>query len=77
MGLKTRKHAYEFTKGLALGAKNEFKVGGITGRTGVDWTPLSYSKSGTFAEAPVVFAGYGIKAPAVDKQNEYDSYKKS
>ena len=38
------------------------------------WRPLSYSKTGKLPEGDVVFAGYGIVAPASEGQEEYDSY---
>ncbi len=69
---------YEFTSGMNLGTKNElsFDLAGqsVKGQIGVDWIPLSYSMNGTFAKAPLVFAGYGIVAPATEKQPDYNSY---
>ena len=35
---------------------------------------MTFSQVGDFAPAGVVFAGYGIVAPAVDEHPEYDSY---
>lgn len=69
---------YEFTSGIELGPKNELnlEIGGkkVAAKIGKDWIPLSYSKNGSFAQAPVVFAGYGISAPAANAQGEYNSY---
>src|SRR5262249_61618514 len=39
-----------------------------------DWRPLAFSKTGGFAASELVFAGYGIVAPAADGFGEYDSY---
>ena len=39
-----------------------------------DWRPLAFSKSGPLEATGVVFAGYGIVAPADGDQKEYDSY---
>jgi len=39
-----------------------------------DWRPLVFSKTGEIPAAPIVFAGYGIVAPASDSADEYDSY---
>ncbi len=39
-----------------------------------DWRPLSFSKTGKIEPGMVVFAGYGIVAPAAENQEEYDSY---
>ena len=41
---------------------------------GRDWRPLAFSQSGVFSPAPIVFAGYGISAPAVGSHPEYDSF---
>jgi Peptidase family M28 len=38
-----------------------------------DWRPLAFSKTGSFSSAPVVFAGYGIVAPATDRFETYDA----
>lgn len=75
MGLKTEFQKYEFTSGIELGAKNTLSLGGRTELlVGTDWIPLSYSKNGDFPDAALIFAGYGIKAPAAEKQPEYDSF---
>ena len=39
----------------------------------VDWRPLAFSATGAF-DGPLVFAGYGIAAPAGEGIEEYDSY---
>ena len=39
-----------------------------------DWRPAAFSQTGPAAAAPVVFAGYGLAAPAGDGQPAYDSY---
>lgn len=70
---------YEFTSGVEMGEKNKFEL--QTGRDSqplqvpADWVPLSYSKTGSTAAAPVIFAGYGIAATATPSQPAYDSYK--
>lgn len=68
---------FEFTSGVELGEKNSLEVVGSFERKyelSKSFEPLSLSKSGDVREAPIVFAGYGIKAPASDKQVEYNSY---
>lgn len=40
-----------------------------------DFNILSFSQEGTFNPAPVVFAGYGIRAPLSEKFKEYNSYE--
>ncbi len=69
---------FEFTSGVHLGPQNSLEVVGSYQRKYVlskDFEPVSFSKTGEFREAPVVFVGYGIKAPATDKEVEYNSYK--
>ncbi len=69
---------FEFTSGVDLGSKNSLEIVGSYKRTyevSKDFEPISFSKTGDFREAPIVFAGYGIKAPASDKEPEYNSYK--
>ena len=39
-----------------------------------DWRPVGFSATGDVSAAPVVWAGYGIVAPADGEQPEYDSY---
>jgi hypothetical protein len=69
---------FDFTSGVSLGDKNSLELVG-TGKTtytvSKDYEPLSFSKVGAITAAPIVFAGYGIKAPASDKEPEYDSFK--
>ncbi|MGE9744303.1 M28 family peptidase [Bdellovibrio bacteriovorus] len=69
---------FEFTSGVGLGDRNSLEVVGSFKKkytVSKDFEPVSFSKTGDFREAPVVFAGYGIKAPASDKEAEYNSYK--
>ncbi|MBV2169796.1 MAG: M28 family peptidase [Bdellovibrio sp.] len=69
---------FEFTSGVNLGAQNSLEVVGSYAKKfelSKDYEPVSFSKTGEFREAPIVFAGYGIKAPASDKEVEYNSYK--
>lgn len=68
---------FEFTSGVSLGSKTSLEVVGSFKKKYVlskDFEPLSFSKVGVVREAPIVFAGYGIKAPASDKEAAYDSY---
>lgn len=74
---------FEFTAGVSLGAGNSLIVTRPMPSRGMaiplkedQFTPLAFSATGTFENAGVVFAGYGIQAP-VDEANdlgEYDSY---
>jgi Tol biopolymer transport system component len=65
---------FEFTSGVDLGPRNELIAGDKSYKVDKDWRPLSFSGTGKFKAAPLVFAGYGIVADADKKQEEYDSY---
>ena len=73
--------SFEFTAGVSLGPENALKQQpesvsdqGRAYAVDTDWRPLTFSQVGDFTPAGVVFAGYGIVAPAVDEHPEYDSY---
>lgn len=69
---------FEFTSSVTATENNQLEFNGRLEaqlKRGVDYQVLSYSKSGQFNAAPVVFAGYGIKAPAADNLAAFDSYK--
>ncbi len=70
--------AFEFTSGVSLGADNRLtlQTDGGTREFVVDrdWRPLAFSRTGEVPAAGVVFAGYGIVAPAEGPHPEYDSY---
>ena len=65
---------FEFTSGVALGPGNELTANGDSYQVDKDWRPLSFSGTGEFESAPLVFAGYGIVADAAEQQEAYDSY---
>lgn len=80
------KQPFEYISQVSLGEKNGLRV---TGKNAIpvlvtpskellvekDFIPLSFSAQGVFTEGELVFAGYGIKAPSLNDQAEYDSYK--
>lgn len=71
---------FTFTSGVELGTGNQLTLKlksetAPTTKVSEDFVPLSFSQVGAFPEAPVVFAGYGITAPASPSQPAYDSYK--
>ena len=39
-----------------------------------DWRPLAFSSSASIEASDVIFAGYGIRAPATEGIEEYDSF---
>ncbi len=70
---------FDFTAGVSLAPGNEL----VLERSGApprafavdaDWRPLGFSRSGEAGPAPVVFAGYGIVAPAVEGVEALDAY---
>lgn len=65
---------FEFTSGVSAGENNKLNAGDVELELNKDWRPLVFSKSGDFEAAEVVFAGYGIQAPAKDDFEEYDSF---
>jgi hypothetical protein len=54
---------FSFIEGAQLGSGNRLRVGNQKYRPGRDFQPLAFSSSGA-AKGEVVFAGYGISAPA-------------
>jgi len=73
-GKPTWFQTFEFPAGASLGDHNALAALDRSLVVDKDWRPLSFSGTGSFDSAPVVFAGYGIVAPAADGQAEYDSY---
>ncbi len=70
---------FEFTAGVSLGQGNHLTIARddadvFEPEVNVAWRPLAFSRAGVIQTAPVVFAGYGIVAPADEGQTEYDSY---
>ena len=67
---------FDFTSAVSLGPDNRLSIEGI-GQAPVldgDWRPLGLSAAGSSGPAEVVFAGYGIVAPAGEGSAAYDSY---
>ena len=65
---------FEFASGVSLGKDNELTSAKQKYQLERDWVPVGFSSTGEVSPAPVVFAGYGIVAPADEGQEEYDSY---
>ncbi len=65
---------FPFTAGVELLNGNALTSKDKTWSVDTDWRPLAFSNSGTVAPTGVVFAGYGIVAPADQGQKDYDSY---
>ena len=71
--------AFDFTAGVSFGKNNVLTITnqkGITKRLilGQEWSPLSFSDNIPFESSELVFAGYGITAPALGQLPVYDSY---
>lgn len=67
-------HPFPYTAGVELKGENSLTSGEQTFALDKDWRPLAFSRSGQIDSTGVVFAGYGIVAPADGDQKEYDSY---
>ncbi len=70
---------FTFATGAKLGENNTLSIHGIKQgqpiELGKDWLPLTITKSGELSNAGIVFAGYGIEAPGLDKDaHNYDNY---
>ena len=69
---------FEFVSGVTLGSANVLMETSDGKRNALeldkDWRPVSFSKSGSVGGGPIVFAGYGIRAPAEGDIEEYDSF---
>lgn len=65
---------FPFIAGVSLGEDNQLRVGDQQFDVDSEWRPLAFSDTGEIGRAEVVFAGYGIKAPADGAFDEYDSY---
>lgn len=73
--LKTYEQNFEIITGIELVENNSLSVNNQTWTLGKDFKPLSLSQSGKFKGEALVFAGYGIKAPASESLKAYDSYE--
>ncbi len=65
---------FEFTSGVKTGEKNSAVVDGAELQLNQDWRPVAFSANAEIAATDIVFAGYGLRAPAADGIEEYDSY---
>jgi hypothetical protein len=70
---------FVFTSGISLGKGNELTIkgDGYSMQPAIDrqWRPLAVSANGRVEEAPVIFAGYGVEAPATSRLPAYNSYE--
>ena len=70
---------FEFNAGVSLDDGNTLELNEPDGNTDfkidTDWRPLASSRSGVIQASEIVFAGYGIVAPAADGFTAYDSYR--
>ena len=71
-------HRFEFTSAVKMGPQNLAELKGRFSKSlkiGTEIEPYSLSASVAVSETPIIFAGYGIKAPATEKQPAYNSYE--
>lgn len=69
---------FEFVSNVVAGDQNNAEFKGRFEqklKLNEDYQLISYSKTGAFTAAPIVFAGFGIKAPANSDFAGFDSYK--
>ncbi len=70
--------SFDFTAGVALAEGNalEVSVDGQMKTLALDeaWRPLAFSRTGSAERASVLFAGYGLVAPAEGERPAFDSY---
>ena len=67
---------FDFTAGVSLGANNKLSITTPDEEPLLDedWRPLGMSIEDETTAAGIVFAGYGVVAPADGSQGSYDSY---
>jgi Tol biopolymer transport system component len=68
---------FSFNKETRLGLNNQLYILGKDQRAlnlNSEWIPLAFSQTGQVSSAPIVFAGYGIRAPETANEIGYDSY---
>ncbi|MGF1503175.1 MAG: M28 family peptidase [Paracoccaceae bacterium] len=71
-------HPFDFTAGVSLGEGNRLTLSGDGAAEALDldraWRPLAFSAQGPLPGGEVVFAGYGLEAPAEGSAAARDSY---
>jgi Tol biopolymer transport system component len=65
---------FEFTSGVSAGPNNSASSSGKNLQLHTDYRPVAFSANATVEAADVVFAGYGLRVPAAEGHEEYDSY---
>lgn len=71
-------HPFEFTSAVERGEKNSLELKGKFQRSlklGSEAEPYSLSATAKIPESPLVFVGFGIKAPATAEQAAFNSYQ--
>ncbi len=66
--------SFPYTAGVDVLSSNVLQSSDTTWKLDEDWRPLIFSNSTSIEPSEVVFAGYGIVAPADQGFQEYDSY---
>lgn len=65
---------FEFTSGVSAGTTNQLTIGDKPLTLETHWRPVAFSSSTTVESSDVIFAGYGLRAPAAEGIEEYDSF---
>lgn len=70
---------FSFTSNVELGSDNQLILSDAKKALPLnlqkDFLPMSFSSNAEISKASIVFAGYGIRAPATEQLQAYDSYK--
>ncbi|MCB0362008.1 MAG: M28 family peptidase, partial [Bdellovibrionales bacterium] len=90
-GFQSFDQSFEFIKKVDLLKESSFVLEGVSSDSSKDskenivkgknlilekdWIPLAFSASGPFSGEQLVFAGYGMRAPAEGDLKAYDSYR--
>jgi Tol biopolymer transport system component len=65
---------FEFTSGVSAGPNNSASTSNKPLQLHSDYRPVPFSANATVPATDVVFAGYGLRVPAAEGHEEYDSY---
>ncbi|MBK9041212.1 MAG: M20/M25/M40 family metallo-hydrolase [Bdellovibrionales bacterium] len=78
-GSKSFRHPFEFTQKVEMGRESGLKLQFANQERVLeiekDWIPLAFSATGEISAAEGVFAGYGLRVPALGGFAGYDSYR--
>ncbi len=65
---------FEFTSGVSTGPDSSLMIGDKVLTLDSDWRPVAISSTTKVDASEVIFAGYGLRGPAAEGIEEYDSF---